>query len=53
MEERKPPAEPEVVNPRYAGATFGDVARALAKPVSETDEEGVETPRQRLVPPQE
>ena len=32
MEDQKRPAdEPEVVNPRYAGATFGDVARALAK----------------------
>ena len=41
MDERKrPAAEPEVLNPRYAGATFGDVARALARPTSESGEDG-------------
>ena len=44
MDEQKRPAdEPEVVNPRYAGATFGDVARALVKPRESQDEAG-ETP---------
>ena len=39
-EQKRPAAEPEVLNPRYAGATFGDVARALAKPTNESDENG-------------
>ena len=42
MEEQKPPAEPEVVNPRYAGATFGDVARALARPLQKDEDEAPE-----------
>ena len=36
--------EPEIRNPRYAGATFGDVARGLFRPmpVRESDEDAEE-----------
>ena len=50
MGEKKQPAdEPEVVNPRYAGATFGDIARALARPVRE-DEDAVPRETDETVP---
>lgn len=32
--------DPEILNPRYEGATPGMVARALAQPVKEADQEG-------------
>ena len=33
-----PAKEPEIVNPFYAGATPGMVAKALARPVKKEDE---------------
>ena len=32
------PKEPEIINPRYAGATLGRVVRALLRPVKQEPE---------------
>ena len=42
-EQQRRSEEPEVLNPRFAGATFGDVARGLFRPAKERDaQEGEE-----------